>query len=124
MPYFTFTSLKAEVGVQNYIDLIMSHCEICAKLTIDDVSNTDFRFHPNLKSLKQGADNSCPLCALCFTRLQDENERQVISDLLDGKRPRQSREGAWYHGIWLHGDYAPVEHNTGSRRGEISGGGV
>ncbi|KAF4805821.1 hypothetical protein CGCSCA5_v015005 [Colletotrichum siamense] len=102
----------------------MPYCRICTKLTIDDVSNTDFRFHPNLKSLKQGADNNCPLCALCFRRLQDENEPQVISDLLDGKRPSQSREGTWYHSIWLHGEYVPVEHNTGSRRGESSGGGV
>ncbi|KAF5485138.1 Heterokaryon incompatibility protein 6, OR allele [Colletotrichum siamense] len=102
----------------------MPYCRICTKLTIDDVSNTDFRFHPTLKSLKQGADNNCPLCALCFTRLQDENEPQVISDLLDGKRPSQSREGTWYHSIWLHGEYVPVEHNTGSRRGESSGGGV
>ncbi|KAK2772264.1 heterokaryon incompatibility protein [Colletotrichum kahawae] len=102
----------------------MAYCSICVKLTIDDVSNTDFRFHPNLKSLKQGADNNCALCTLCFTRLQDENERQVISDLLEGKRPSQSREGVWYHSIWLHGEYVPVEHNTGSSRGESSGGGV
>lgn len=121
---FTRTWLKVEADVQDIVDSIMAYCNICAKLTIDDVSNTDFRFHPNVKSLKQGADNKCPLCTLCFTRLQAENERQVISDLLEGKRPNQSREGIWYHSIWLHGEFVPVEHNTGSWRGESSGGGV
>ncbi|WQF84544.1 Putative heterokaryon incompatibility [Colletotrichum destructivum] len=91
----------------------MTLCQVCARLDIEQLDETDVRFHPNLKSLQQSAAAKCPFCALCYTRVVENTENSIIEALLNDRIPENYEVECFTPSVWLHGEMRQGNRGVG-----------
>ncbi|OLN81227.1 hypothetical protein CCHL11_07281 [Colletotrichum chlorophyti] len=92
----------------------MTFCNFCERLDIEQLDQTDVRFHPNLKSLQQSSLLGCPFCALCYARVEEDCHSNVVDTLLNGEVPNGYDKESFYPSIWLHGEIRPANRAVGA----------
>ncbi|KAJ0145213.1 hypothetical protein CTA2_1040 [Colletotrichum tanaceti] len=92
----------------------MTLCEVCARLDIEQLDETDVRFHPDLQSLQQGAASKCPFCTLCYTRVMEDTEGGITEALLNGRIPENYEAECFTPSVWLHGEMRQGNRGVGN----------
>ncbi|KAF5627141.1 hypothetical protein F52700_8624 [Fusarium sp. NRRL 52700] len=86
----------------------MPRCAFCSTFGIDQ-DRFYLEFHPNLASLKKGAEDGCDFCQLCWTGFQREWAASEIESVLKDEVPEGVTK--FEPGIWIYvhfTDYSPT----------------
>ncbi|OTB00027.1 hypothetical protein M426DRAFT_245042 [Hypoxylon sp. CI-4A] len=82
----------------------MGRCDICASLTVEEIRSRVAVYHPNLRSLRDGAAAGCDMCQLCWESLRQGNKPEEINAVLAGNCPEGYGDGPVHdERVWLTG---------------------
>ncbi|OAA43648.1 Heterokaryon incompatibility [Metarhizium rileyi] len=99
----------AEIAFHNFTSITsaltppaMPYCDRCSTLNAHELRENDLPFHPDLRSMKDSAENGCDFCFVCWSAFSQKASRYVDL-LLRGESPFP--EGSkWTPAIWLNGN--------------------